>query len=105
MEAQVSIKSGESYHISGSATRGESYRISGSVTRGESYRISGSFNNKGLAQNLKEFWASFLQKNTRGYETSRSWCISSGLLNEKQGAGSKPNPYILITYYLLNFPT
>ena len=45
MEAQVSIKSGESYHISGSATRGESYRISGSVTRGESYRISGSFNN------------------------------------------------------------
>ena len=75
MEAQVSIKSGESYHISGSATRGESYRISGSVTRGESYRISGSFNNKGLAQNLKEFWASFLQKNTRGYETSRSWCI------------------------------
>ena len=90
MEAQVSIKSGESYHISGSATRGESYRISGSVTRGES----------GLAQNLKEFWASFLQKNTRGYETSRSWCISSGLLNEKQGAGSKPNPYILITYYL-----
>ena len=50
MEAQVSIKSGESYHISGSATRGESYRI------------SGSFNNKGLAQNLKEFWASFLQK-------------------------------------------
>jgi len=46
MEAQVSIKSGESYHISGSATRGESYRISGSVTRGESYRISGSFNNK-----------------------------------------------------------
>ena len=78
MEAQVSIKSGESYHISGSATRGESYRISGSVTRGESYRISGSFNNKGLAQNLKEFWASFLQKNTRGYETSRSWCISSG---------------------------
>ncbi len=100
MEAQVSIKSGESYHISGSATRGESYRISGSVTRGESYRISGSFNNKGLAQNLKEFWASFLQKNTRGYETSRSWCISSGLLNEKQGAGSKPNPYILITYYL-----
>ena len=100
MEAQVSIKSGESYHISGSATRGESYRISGSVTRGESYRISGSFKNKGLAQNLKEFWASFLQKNTRGYETSRSWCISSGLLNEKQGAGSKPNPYILITYYL-----
>ena len=100
MEAQVSIKSGESYHISGSATRGASYRISGSVTRGESYRISGSFNNKGLAQNLKEFWASFLQKNTRGYETSRSWCISSGLLNEKQGAGSKPNPYILITYYL-----
>ena len=100
MEAQVSIKSGESYHISGSATRGESYRISGSVTRGESYRISGSFNNKGLAQNLKEFWASFLQKNTRGYETSRSWCISSGLLNEKQGAGSKPNPYILIPYYL-----
>ena len=89
MEAQVSIKSGESYHISGSATRGESYRI------------SGSFNNKGLAQNLKEFWASFLQKNTRGYETSRSWCISSGLLNEKQGAGSKPNPYILITYYLV----
>ena len=88
MEAQVSIKSGESYHISGSATRGESYRI------------SGSFNNKGLAQNLKEFWVSFLQKNTRGYETSRSWCISSGLLNEKQGAGSKPNPYILITYYL-----
>ena len=62
MEAQVSIKSGESYHISGSATRGESYRISGSVTRGESYRISGSFNNKGLAQNLKEFWASFFAK-------------------------------------------
>lgn len=30
MEAQASIKSGESYHISGSATRGESYRISGS---------------------------------------------------------------------------
>ena len=46
MEAQASIKSGESYHISGSATRGESYRISGSVTRGESYRISGSFNHK-----------------------------------------------------------
>ena len=39
----VSVKSGESYHISGSCTRGESYRISGSCTRGESYRISGSF--------------------------------------------------------------
>ena len=46
MEAQASVKSGESYRISGSATRGESYRISGSVTRGESYRISGSFKNE-----------------------------------------------------------
>lgn len=34
MGAAASVKSGESYHISGS------------VTRGESYRISGSFNNK-----------------------------------------------------------
>ena len=49
-----------------------------------------------LSNHLGQFFA----KNTRGYETSRSWCISSGLLNEKQGAGSKPNPYILITYYL-----
>ena len=43
METLVSVKSGESYHISGSCTRGESYRISGSCTRGESYRISGRF--------------------------------------------------------------
>ncbi len=62
MEAQVSIKSGESYHISGSATRGESYRISGSVTRGESYRISGSFNNKGLAQKLERVLDQFFAK-------------------------------------------
>ena len=45
MEAQVSIKSGESYHISGSATRGESYRISGSVTGAGSKleRVLGQF--------------------------------------------------------------
>ena len=46
MEAKASVNSGESYHISGSATRGESYRISGSATRGESYRISGNFKSK-----------------------------------------------------------
>ena len=38
-------------------------------------RLEANLTQKELAQNSKEFWVSFLQKNTRGYETSRSWCI------------------------------
>ena len=59
----ISVKSGESYHISGSVTRGESYRISGSITRGESYRISGNCS-KGL-ETVPLFFGSDFMKQKR----------------------------------------